>query len=248
MGSFVGIGNRVYVNALDLSGLADRVDFGTLTRAMQPCTTFNDGGYTCVKPGLISGEAAIHGYQDWATGVFDDSLSMAQLGSQYPVTVVPNPTGTVAAGDSCWMSRGLVGKLSPMAGAKGEMADFELGMSYDTAIVQSKVAAPSAVVTTTGNGTAVVLAGPTAAQRLYCVLHVFAYSGFTNVVFTVESDDNGGFTTPAVRATFATVTSLATGPQFISVAGPWNTETHHRIVRTVSGAGSITFAAAFGVL
>lgn len=248
MASFVGTANRVYVNHLDLSGQADKVDFGTLTRVMQPATTFNDGGYMCVKPGLISGAAAIHGFQDWATGVFDDQISVAQLGAQYPVTVIPNPTGTVTAADTCWMSRGLVGTLSPMAGAKGDMADFELAMPYDTAIVQAKVAAPLATQTTTGNGTAVPLTGPTATQRLYAAVHVTAYSGFTNVIFTVESDDNAGFTSPIVRATFATVTTLLTGPQFISVAGPWNTETHHRIVRTVSGAGSITFTAAFGVL
>lgn len=248
MGSFVGTADRVYVNQLDLSGISNEVQFGTLTRTMKPCTTFNDGGFTCVRPALISGAAMIKGYQDYATGIFDDTISVAQLGSQYPVTVIPNPTGTVTAADTCWMSRALVGTLNPLAGSKGDMAGFELGMPYDTAIVQAKVAAPSAVVTTTGNGTAVAMAGPTASQKLYCALHVFAYSGFTNVVFTVESDDNSGFTTPTVRATFATATSLATGPQFISVAGAFNTETHHRIVRTVSGVGSITFAAAFGVI
>lgn len=248
MAIFVGNADRVYVNQLDLSGVANKVDFGTLTKTMPVCTTFNDGAFVCVKPGLISGAATVTGYQDYATGVLDDTINITSLGSQYPITVIPNPTGTVTAADTCWMSRGLLGSENPLDGAKGDMGGFEMMFPYDTAIVQGKVAAPSAVVTTTGNGTAVALPGPTAAQRLYASLHVFAYSGFTNVVFTVESDDNSGFTTPTVRLTFTTVTSLATGPQFISVAGNFSTETHHRIVRTVSGAGSITFAASFGVI
>lgn len=246
MASFIGVHNRVLLGHLDLSGLANEVNFGDLSRAMQPSTTFNDGGYTCVLPGLISGEATVKGNQDWATVVLDDEISVAQLGSQYPATVIPNPTGTVTAGDACWLSRGVVGTANPMAGAKGEVAGFEFGFPYDTAIVQAKVAHPAAARTATGNGTAVALTGPTAAQKLYAALHVTAYSGLTNVVLVIESDDAGAMSSPTTRITFATVTG--TTSQFASVAGNFSTETHHRITWTVTGTGSVTFTAAFGVI
>lgn len=246
MASFTGLSNRIYLAHLDLSGVVNNVDFGALAREMKDSTTFNDGGFGCVKPGLISGQAKISGFQDWATDVLDDDISVAQLGSQYAFTVIPNPTGTVTAADTCWMSRGLIGEEQPMTGAKGDMAGFELGVPYDTAIVQSKVLAPKAAVTVDTTGTAVAMTGPTAAQRLYAVLHVFAYSSFTNVVFTIQTDDAVGFPSQTTRITFATVTGVTS--EFASVAGNFSAETHVRVFADVTGAGSITYACAAGVI
>lgn len=245
MGSFVGLANRIYLAHLDLSGLANEISFGPLTREMKDATTFNDGGYTVVKPGMISGSASIKGFQDWATDVLDDDISVGQIGSQYALTV--NPTqATPAAGDTVWMSRGVLTSDSPMTGAKGEMAGFELALAYDTAIVQAKALHPVAARTANGNGTAVALGGPTAAQKLYAALHVTAYSGFTNVVVKVQSDDNSGFSSPTDRITFATVTG--TTNEFASLAGPFASETHLRATWTVTGTGSISFVAAAGVI
>lgn len=247
MGLYIATADQVYVGQLDLTSLANEFEFGPLTRALQPCTSFNDGGFVCVKPGLITGGAAMRGYQDWATDVLDDEISVGQLGSQYPVTAVPVPTGTVTAGDACWFSRGLLGTLNPLGpGKKGEMAGFEWAFAYDTPIVQAKVAAAKAAVTGDGNGTAVALTGPTASQSLYAVLHVVAYSGFTDVVFKVQSDDGSGMSSPTDRITFSTVTG--TTSQFASVAGSFSSETHHRITWDVTGTGSCTFFAAFGVI
>lgn len=246
MSAFVGLHNRVYLAHLDLSGLANEVDFGALSRVMQDSTTFNDGGYSCVTPGLISGEATVKGFQDYAADVLDDEISLGQLGSQYAFTVVPNPTGTVAVGDACWMSRGIVNSLNPMSGAKGDVAGFELGLPYDAAIVQAKVAAAKAAITADTNGTAVALAGPTASQKLYAALHVFAYTGFTNVVFKIQSDDGSGFSSATDRITFTTVTGVTN--EFASVAGSFSSETHHRVVADVTGSGSVIFACAFGVI
>lgn len=246
MASFVGLHTRIYLGHLDLSGYCEQVDFGRLARAMQPATTFNDGGYSCVKPGLISGAAALNFFQDWAADALDDEISIGQLGTQYPFTVFPNPTGTVAAGDAAWLSRGLLGSVNPMDGVKGAMAKGMFGLPYDAAIARSLVAHPSAARTADGNGTAVALTGPSASQRLYAALHVTAYSGFTNVAFKIQSDDGSGMASPTDRITFATVTG--TTSEFASVAGDFSTETHHRITWDVTGSGSVTFAAAFGVL
>lgn len=246
MGSFVALHNRVYLAHLDLSGLTREVSFGPLQRQMKENTTFNDGGYTTVLPGLISGSASIKGNQDWAADVLDDEISIGQIGSQYPLTVVPNPTGTVTAGDACWFSRGILSETNPMDGAKGDVASFMDNIAYDTVAIRGYVGHPSTARSTDGNGTAVALAGPTAAQKLYAVLHVFAYSGLTNIIVKVQSDDSSGMGSATDRITFATATG--TTSEFASVAGDFSTETHHRVTWDVTGTGSCTFAVAFGVL
>lgn len=246
MASFVGLHNRIYLGHLDLSGLANKVTFGALTRQMQESTTFNDGGYRCVLPGLISGEASVSGNQDWAADILDDEISVGQLGTQYAFSVFPNPTGTVAAGDAAWLARGVLDTAEPLKGAVGDVASFMQHLAYDTACARGQVAHPSAARTSTGNGTALTLTGPTASQRLYAALHVTAYSGLTNVVFKVQSDDNSGFSSPTDRITFATVTGRTN--EFASVAGNFSTETHHRVTWTVTGSGSVTFVCAVGVV
>lgn len=248
MSNYVDLHKRIYMGHLDLSAKAYDASFGTLTTAMKPCTTYADGGFTCVAPGKITGEASIKGYQDFAADVVDDEVSIGQLGSQYALTMIPNPTGTVTAGDACSFGRGLLGDLNPLGGMVGEMATFDFSrIAYDTAIVQqAKVAHPLAARTSDGNGTAVALTGPTAAQRLYAVLHVTAYSGLTNVVFKIQSDDSGAFSSATDRITFATVTAATS--EFASVAGSFSSETHHRITWDVTGTGSVSFVAAFGVL
>lgn len=247
MSTFVGLHNRVLLGHLDVTGNAEYVSFGPLARQMKPSTTFADGGYSCVKPGLISGEALVRGFNDYDEDVLDDELSVDQLGTQYPVTVDPCPTGTSTAGDPCWIARGLVGKVMPFGqGQHGEMAGFEYALPYDFAIVQSKVAHPSAARTTDGDGTAVALAGPTATQKLYAALHVTAYSGLDSVVFKIQSDNDSGMASATDRITFATATGRTS--EFASVAGDFSTETHHRITWNVTGTGSCTFVAAFGVI
>lgn len=246
MATFVGVHNKVLLGHLDLTGLTKTVNFGDLTRAMQDSTTFADGAYTCVKPGLISGQASIEGYQDWAADTLDDEISVGQLGTSYALTVIPNPTGTVTAGDPCWLSRGIAAKLNPMGGAKGEMADFMIEAAYDTAIAKGLVAHAGTAVTASASDSAVALAGPSASQKLYAALHVTAYSGFDQVVFTVESDDNANFTSATTRITFATVTG--TTNEFASVVGSFSSETHHRVKVAVTGSGSVTYTAAFGVI
>lgn len=246
MATLVGSGHRIYLAHLDLSGLANKVNFGDLTRDMKDSTTFNDGGYKCVKPGLITGEGNVSGFQDFAADVLDDEISIGQLGSQYPFTVIPSAAGTVTAGDTAWFSRGLIGSDNPLGGAKGEMASFEIGVPYDTVITQGKVLYPSTATTSDTNGTAVALTGPTASQSLYAALHVTAYSGLTNAVIKIQSDDSGAMSSPTDRITFTTVTG--TTYQFTSVAGSFSSETHLRATIDVTGTGSITCVVVAGVL
>lgn len=244
MGSYVALHEKIYVGPLDLTGLARSVSFGPLKCQMQPSTTYGDGGWSCVLPGIISGEAQVQANQDQAAGVLDAALG--QVGSQYTFTVVPCPTGTVSVADPCWIARGNLGEYNPLDGAVGDVAGAGLTLPYNWVTARALVAHPAAARTTDGNGTAVALTGPTATQKLYAALHVTAYSGLTNVVFKIQSDDNSGFTSATDRITFSTVTGVT--DEFSSVAGDLSTETHWRITWDVTGTGSVSFAAAFGVV
>lgn len=246
MATFVGVHNKIYLGHLDLTCHTRSVNFGALTRSMQDATTFCDGGYTAVKPGLISGQATIEGYQDWDADVLDDEISIAQLGSQYPITVLPNESGTVAVGDPAWLSRGVVATLNPMGGAKGEMAAFTIESAYDTAIVQGVVAHTATAVTTSGSDSGVVLAGPAAGESLYAALHVTAFDSLTSCSVVVETDDGAGFGSATSRITFSDVTG--TTSEWASAAGSFSSETHVRVRYTVVGSGSITFVVAVGVI
>ena len=245
MASFVATASQVFAGAVDLTGRTRTIGFGPVTRAMQDATTMADGGYTVVVPGLISGSVDLGLLDDFAAGNVDDVFGLAGLGSQFPVSLAPNPTGTLTAGDPAWFTRAVQGSADK-GGTKGEMAGTSITFGTDTAVVQGYVAHPLAARTSTGTGTAVALGGPTASQSLYAALHVTAYSGLTNVVFKIQSDDNSNFTSATDRITFTTVTG--TTSEWKAVAGSFSSETHHRATWTVTGTGSVSFFAAVGVI
>lgn len=236
---------RSFVGHIDVTN-SDKVSFGPVTTTPVPFTNFASGGFVEMKPGLMRGSFKVDAFQDYAVDVMDDELGVTALGTQYPISVAPTPSGTETAGDAAWFTRGIITEYNPLDGAKGDAAKAIVGAVTDTAIIRALVAHPEAARTTTGTGTAVALAGPTASQRLYAALHVTGYTGFTNVVFKIQSDDNSGFSSATDRITFATVTS--TTSEFASVAGSFSSETHHRISWTVTGSGTVTFTAFFGVL
>lgn len=247
MASFVGLHNQVYVAHLDFTGHTKTINFGDLTRTMQDSTTYADGGYTCVKPGLISGAASISGFQDYDADTLSDDLDApGQLGAQYPITVFPNPTGTLALGDPAWMSRGVISRVNPLEGAKGDMAGFTLEAAYDTAIVQAKVAHLATAVTTSGSDSVITLTGPSASQKLYAALHVTAFTGLTSADIIVESDSAANMASATTRISFTQVTDRTY--EWASVAGDFSSETHHRVSTTLTGSGSISFVVALGVI
>lgn len=235
---------RPYLGVLDLTNNVEQVSFGDLTAEAVEFSNGGSGGFREFKPGNISGEMSMEIFQDFAVGGPDDVLGAAGIGTQYAFTGLT--PGASAAGDPVYLSRGYLGKRTPWMGAEGSAAKSSLTLPYDTRIVRGVLLQPSTARTTTGTGTAVALAGPTATQSLWATLHVFAYSGLTNIVVKVQTDDNGSFTSATDRITFSTVTG--TTSQFTSVAGAFSSETHVRVSWTVTGTGSCTFAAAAGVL
>ena len=92
--------------------------------------------------------------------------------------------------------------------------------------------------TATGNGTAVDNTDATTNGGVGC-LHVTAYSGFTNVVFKIQHSTDNSVWVDLI--TFTTVTAATS--ERSAVTGTVNRYT--RVIRTVTGTGSVTFVAAF---
>ena len=246
MSTLVATSHKIHVGSLDLTSVTESLDISNLTIAAVSFTNYGSGGFVENKPGLKSGACTIGTFADFADDGPDEVLNAALLaGSTFPISCDPCPSGTSTAGDVAWFSRGWLAS-QPFGGTVGEAAKSSLSLMYDTVLLRGVVAHPSAARTATGNGTTFALAGPTSTQKLYCALHVFAYSGITSLTVKVQSDAASNMATPTDRLTMTANTAI--GSEFKSTTGGWDTETHHRIVYTIAGSGSVTFAAYVAVL
>lgn len=223
-----------FANELSLTATADELDF----------TTFASGGWRQKKPGLAMFAASVKGFQDYATTGVDPVYPITGLGGQSTVTIAP--TGGAAVADPVFFGSGVLTTYTPLMGAVGEPASFDLGWSGSAQLVRGQMLHPVAARTATGNGTTTTFTTPTATQTLYASFHVLAVSGTGSIVFTVQTDDNSGMTTPTTRLTSQTFTGVGAGTA--SLAGALAGETHIRVVYTITGFTSVTFAVASGVL
>jgi hypothetical protein len=246
MTAYITLHDRLHYGHLDLTGLAEGY-VNDLERAKKRFTNLGSGGYEEFKPGLASGSWKLDLFQDLDADVLDDELGLTVLSTDYPVSFAPNAAASDAAGDVVYLGRGRASKYTPVDGAVGDEAKAILEGAYNAPFARGVILHPKAARTATGNGSAVALAGPTSAQRLYAGLHVFAYTGLTSITVKIASDDNGSFTSATDRLTFTAV-AAAGASQFASAAGGWNTETHLRVTYTIVGTGSCTFAVHCGVI
>lgn len=228
-----GLAVSGYANAFELTATADELDF----------TTYASGKWRTKKVGMATHSANVAGFQDHALLGLDPSLPITSLGGRNTITVsVP---GTAVA-DPAFMCQGIMADHSPLNGEVGKQAMFGFDWTGDAQLVRGQLLHPVAARTTTAFGTAATFTAPTATQTLYAAFHVFAVSGTGSIVFTVQTDDNVGFTTPTTRITSQSFTGL--GGQFASLAGALTGETHVRVGWTITGFTSVTFTAAAGVL
>lgn len=144
MSTFVAQSTKVHVGLLDLTANTEQVDIGDLTIVPVPFTNMASGGFIENKPGMKSGEFSLMGFQDFAVGAFDDQFGVANLGTQFPISVDPCPTGTSTAGDVAYFSRGWLGKNAPWQGKMGDAAKTSLSFTYDTVILRGQVRSAAA--------------------------------------------------------------------------------------------------------
>lgn len=205
---------------------------------MQEANNFAALGYSVKLPGLNSASATISGHADYATGAVNQTFNGTQKGAQFALSVLPFGSASVA-GDPAIFMRGVLGKMAMLTGAVGNVADFQMDLTGDSAEIDGWVGAPLALRGALV-GTQVQVGATVTGDRMWAALHVTGGT-FTNLAVTIQSD-TVGFPSPVTALTFAT-TSVA-GWQFISAPGPL-TDDYFRVNSTI-GSGTATYAVVFG--
>jgi hypothetical protein len=230
---------QLLLGSFDLSGFSGEYE-ETAETQMKVANNFAGQGYEIVLPGLTTAMANIKGHSDYAASGVSATFNTAIRGTQYALSVLPLGTASVA-GDPAQFMRGLLGEHKMLTGAVGDVADFEMTLTGDSAGVDGYVGFPLA---SRGNatGTEITVKAVGATQRLWAALHITAGT-FTNLIVTIESD-TAGFPSATTVLTFSTVSAV--GWQFISVAGPI-TDTQFR-AKTAVSSGTATCAVVFGII
>lgn len=238
------------VGAIDISQYTGSLDTSPGTVTVRDIPNFAGGGYMTRIAGLKGSAFKVTGYSDFAAAAFNAAFltPAATLGQQIAAGVaLPQSGSAVAAGDPMHFTRGIINTFSPFSGSIDNVAAYELGLVTDTAPVTGQAATSLAARTTTANGTALTLTGPTAAQRVWAGLWVTAASGSSpTLAVKIQSAPASNFASPTDRITFTTVG--VTGWQFASLAGAV-TDGFWRAIWTIGGGSpSFTFIAAVGVI
>jgi hypothetical protein len=154
------------------------------------------------------------------------------------------PVGS-AEGDRTFSFKTVNGTYTPIGGSVGDMLEFEIdAKAAGSAMVQGGMAKYGSV-TANGNSTGWQRGAIAALKKMYGILHVTTWSGLTNIIVIVESDDNSGFTSATTRITFDTKTGV--GWDWKESTPGAITDTYWRAKWTVTGSGSCTIFVALGV-
>lgn len=235
---------QIVLGQYDISAFSADIQTTPAQVVVKDVTNYGSGGYMVKTAGLQTGGMKIGGWSDFATGGINQSFAASALGTQQLVYVaVPGTT----AGDPTVLTRGVINTFSQWGGKVGDPSAFNLTLEPDTAEINGFLAAPLAARTTTGNGTSVTQAGPTANQRVYAGLCITTVTGTTpTLVAKIQSAPASNFASPTDRITFTSAN--AAGWQWASTAVGAITDGFWRATWTIAGTTpSFTFAVVFGV-
>jgi hypothetical protein len=230
---------RVYLGNYDYSGDANEVGLTYEAKDLD-CTSFNSGGAEEHMCGLLKFGLDLKGFVDYSAAITNDTTLYTNVGTAaMPVTVLTTST----EGDRGFFGNGMQANYNP--GAKvGDLLAFSVKGSGSGALIRGN----SLVIgskTASGNGTAFALGAVTAAQSLYGILHVLAFSGLTSIAVKIQSAAASNFATPHDQITFTTATGITS--QYATPVAGANTDTYWRAVWTVVGTGSALIAVTMGI-
>lgn len=222
---------RLFAGATDLTALTNKVELMAQVDAVD-VTNYASAGWTEVLGGLAETEIMSSGFfESGADNSFVDPQAFASLGAVGPWSVAPAGAADQAL---AYLTNALEATYKPIQGSVGDAAGFEAMAKGSTKLARGVVAHPPGTArTTSGTGTSNTIGALSAAQSLYCNLHVLSVSGTTpSLTVRIESDDNAGFTTPTTVGTFAAATAL--GGQHLRIGGAM-TDTFFRAAWTITG-------------
>lgn len=241
------INAKIMVGGLDLSGDSNSlaVQYGA---EMLDNTVFQEstaGRTRSNTPGLKT--ASITGQMFWNT--LKDETLMARIGVATEVVTVADLGET--EGDRVFFLNAMHGAYNPISGEIGQLVSANLDLkAARSPLVRGQLMARGTKIAT-GTSTGINM-GSAAEKRIYSALHIIspavAGGGGEQIIGTIESDDNSGFTTATTRLTHATMT--AAGADFQEAAiGAGITDNFWRAKWTISGAApSFLIYWSFGIL
>lgn len=244
MPNYVNTALRVVANTTPVSSFTKELALNASAEMKDSTPSGGSGGWKRGLVGLKHFVITAKGMQDFAGGGIDEAFPATVLGTPDVITCMPINDGTVV-GEPAFLANGREMGITPIMGKIGDIAGFSINWTGDGRLVGGKILHPSARRTATGNGTAVAMVGPAASQSLYTAFHVTSVEGAGTITFTVQTDDASGFASPTARITSSAF--AAAGAELKSVAGSFSSETHIRVIWTISGLTAATFEIAAGV-
>lgn len=235
---------RLFAGGADLTTASNKVELAAEVEE-KDATTYGLNGWKAVRGGLASSSVQSEGFWEAGDPGLIDNAAWAQLGAIGPWTVCPN---AATVGSLAYFTQALRGDYN-LGGTVGDLAPWSSKASGNGTTTRGQIAHPPGQArTATGVGAALQLGALAAGHRLYAALHILSVSGITpSITVRVESDDNGAFTTPTTRATFAAAT--AAGGQALATDGTAITDDWWRIAWTITGTTpSFTLVAALGAV
>lgn len=199
------------------------------------------GGFRHYLPGLVNTTGSFSGSYDPEHSGIQDLVPANRAATRL---VTSTPQGSNTEGDPLFSHRGLFSSFEGPAGDVGTLAMFNVQTQSTDPPVAGYVGVPAAEYDDNGfTGDGINIAGPSAGESLYAVLHVYAADG-TDLEVVVESDDNDTFSSATERITFSTVSAVSA--QWDSVAGDLSSEDYWRVVVTIA-SGDFSLLCGFGI-
>lgn len=237
--------SNFWLGGYDFSGEINNIALRA-ARAELPNSRMTDD-IAATHPGIQMVDVAANGF--WSAGSGSpDAVSASRVitkeASEWPLTILPPSAPGVPGADGNVAYNLRSAQFGIKFGAEhGQLLPFYLSSRARTGrLDRGTVMLPKAVYTVTNTGVARQLGAVAAGEQLVAILHVFAATGTWTA--TVESDNGGGFGTPAVQATFTAATGITR--QVIVVPGPI-TDDWWRVVYTETVAGTSTAAAVLAI-
>jgi len=198
-------------------------------------------GWRSYVGGLKSSAFDMAGFWQSAASQAVDPEAFAALGVSDRVLTFG---ASQVEGDPAYMLQAVETSYS-LGGDVGQVAPFTLAASGSNGAgtVRGKLTKSRGNVTGTGAiGTGVQLSAPSSTQAVYCTVHIFTAG--TTITLQLQSDDNGGFTTPTTIATIGPLTTSG-GTWMTKVPGPLTDSFFRLNVSAITG--TFNMAASIGV-
>jgi hypothetical protein len=228
----------IHYAGTDLTATANEVTLDA-SLADLDVTTFGSAGNHERIAGLEDATASVMTFGDPA---IVEPIFSTKPGTVELLTVTQFPTaGTATVGDRIYAMRGLLTSTKqPLKVGDVSKLDASMPVARSEGVMAGQLLAPKATISATTNGTAVNIGAQTAPAVAYFGAHVFAVTGSATVTLKLQSATTSAFTTNADRVTLSTISAAGSG------FGSSSTATTHawwRVVATIAGSGSVTFAA-----